>query len=47
MIHMRHPRVLEPPHHADLLLYLHAQLDALLAGAKLNLDTRPPNYRFS
>jgi len=39
LIHMQHPRVLEPPHKADLSLYLHAQLDALLGGGTKFLFT--------
>jgi hypothetical protein len=36
IIHLKHPRVLELPFNADLSLWLHAQLDALLAaGSKL------------
>jgi len=39
VIHMRHPRILEPPHSADLILFLHAELDALLAGGSKFLWT--------
>ena len=39
LIHMQHPRVLEPPHQADLSLYLHAQFDALLGGGTKFLFT--------
>lgn len=39
VIHMEHPRILEPPHSADLMLYLHAQLDDLLGGGSKFLWT--------